>query len=98
MATLATGRTDLQGQCQKFYREVGNKAINIQNPPSLEKVELFWSKIWKNNKTHNDGAQWIQGQAKENQHVPTQEWSDITAEETIRAIHKTSNWIAKGCG
>ena len=39
---------------KKFYRELGNKAINIQNPPSLEKVELFWSKIWKNNKTHND--------------------------------------------
>ena len=49
------------------------------------------------NKTHNDAAYWIQDQAKENQHVPTQEWSDITTEETIKSIHKTSNWKAAGC-
>ena len=37
---------------KQCYRELGNKAINIQNPPSLEKVESFRNKIWKNNKTH----------------------------------------------
>ena len=26
---------------KKFYRKLGNKAINIQNPPSLEKVASF---------------------------------------------------------
>ena len=60
-------------------------------------VETFWSKIWENNKTHNDAAYWIQDQAKENQHVPTQKWSDVTTEETIKAIHKTSNWKAAEC-
>ena len=94
----SSGKTRPSGTMPKrFFRELGNKAINIQNPPSLEKVESFWSKIWKNNKTHNDGAHWIQDQAKENQHVPTQEWSDVTTEETIKAIHKTSNWIVKEC-
>ena len=68
---------------KKFYRELGNKAINMQNHPSVEKFESFWSKIWKNNKTHNVGAHWIQDQAKENQYVPTQEWSDVTTGETI---------------
>ena len=77
--------------------ELGKKAITIQNPPSLVEVETFWSKIWENNKTHNDAAHWIQDQAKENQHVPSQEWSDVTTEETIKAIHKTSNWKAAGC-
>ena len=52
--------------------------------------------MWENNKTHNDAAHWIQDQAKENQHVPTQEWSDVTTEETIEA-NRTSNWKAAGC-
>jgi len=39
---------------------------------------------------HNNGAHWIEDRAKENQHVPTQEWSDVTTEETIKAIHKTT--------
>ena len=82
---------------KKLYRELGKKAITIQNPPSLVEVETFWSRIWENNKTHNDAAHWIQEQAKENQHVPTQEWSDVTREETIKAIHKASNWKATGC-
>ena len=38
-----------------------------------------------------------QDQAKENQHVPTQEWSDVTTEETITAIYNTGNWKAAGC-
>lgn len=82
---------------RKLYRELGKKAITIQNPPSLVEVETFWSKIWENNKTHNDAAHWIQDQDKENQYVPTQEWSDVTTEETTKAIHKTSNWKATGC-
>ena len=51
------------------------KAITTQNPPSLVEVETFWSKIWENSKTHNDAAHWIQDRAKENQHVPTQEYT-----------------------
>jgi len=86
-----------RNNAKKLYRELGKKAINVQKPPSLEEVETFWSKIWENNKAHNDGAHWIQDQAKENQHVPTQEWSDVTTEETTKAIHKTSNWKAAGC-
>ena len=72
---------------RKLYRELGKKAITIQNPPSLVEVETFWSKIWENSKTHNDAAHWIQDRAKENQHFPTQEWS----------IHQTSNWKSTGC-
>ena len=72
---------------RKLYRELGKKAITIQNPPSLVEVETFWSKIWENSKTHNDAAHWIQDRAKENQHFPTQEWS----------IHQTSNWKSQGC-
>lgn len=46
---------------------------------------------------HTDGAHWTQDQATENQHVPTQKWSDGTSEETTKAIHETSNWKAAGC-
>ena len=94
---LLPARQDLQGQCQKVLQRAGKKAITIQNPPSLVEVETFWSKIWENNKTHNDAAHWIQDQAKKNQHVPTQEWSDVTTEETIEAIHRTSNQKTAGC-
>ena len=91
MANFLRQNKIFRDNAKKLYRELGKKAITIQNPPSLVEVETFWSKIWENNKTHTDAAHWIQDQAKENQHVPTKEWSDITTEETIKAIHKTSN-------
>ena len=33
-----------RNNAKKLYRELGKKAINIQNPPSLEEVEAFWAK------------------------------------------------------
>ena len=30
-----------RNNAKKLYRELGKKAINIQNPPSLEEVEAF---------------------------------------------------------
>ena len=60
---------------KKLYRELEKKTITSRNPPSLVEVETFWSKIRENSKTHNDAAHWIQDRAKENQHVPTQEYT-----------------------
>jgi len=31
----------LRDNAKKLYRELGKKAINIQNPPLLEEVEAF---------------------------------------------------------
>ena len=87
---LLSARQDVQRQSHKALQRAGKESHQYPDPSSLEEVETLWSKIWENNKTHNNSAHWIQEQAKENRHVPTQEWSEVTTEETIKAIHKTT--------
>ena len=82
---------------KKFYRQLRENKVEINNPPSITDVENFWGNIWEIKKTHNSGAEWIPNLQNLNMEVEIQTWSDITPEETIRAINKTSNWKAAGC-
>ena len=81
---------------KRFYRELGKKSIEVNEPPKIQEVEDFWSKIWENNKTHNSNASWIKEQEKMNEHQEPQKWNDITKEEAVLAIMKSSNWKAPG--
>ena len=81
---------------KKFYRELGKKKIDVNEPPTIEEVEEFWSKIWENNKTHNDQATWIQQEQDKHKNLMSQEWSEINITETTASINKTNNWKAPG--
>lgn len=41
---------------KKFYRELDKKTIDVEEPPPIEDIEKFWSKIWENEKKHNKKA------------------------------------------
>ena len=43
---------------KKFYWQLGKKVIQVDEPPPLEEVVDFWSKIWENDKSHNKNAEW----------------------------------------
>ena len=38
---------------KKFYRELDKKKIDVEEPPPIEDIEKFWSKIWENETKHN---------------------------------------------
>ena len=81
---------------KRFYRELRKKSIEVKEPPEIREVEEFWSKIWEDNKSHNSEAQWIKDQEKVIENQEQQRWHDISKEEAILAIMKSSNWKAPG--
>ena len=81
---------------KRFYCELGKKSIEVKEPPEICEVEEFWSKIWEDNKSHNSEAQWIKDQEKVTENQEQQRWHDISKEEAILAIMKSSNWKAPG--
>lgn len=32
---------------KKFYRELGKKTVTVNETPSVQEVEAFWSNIWE---------------------------------------------------
>lgn len=55
--------------------------------------------LYGERKHHDDNAEWrkhIGHIEMENQHAPVQQWSDVSLEETLTAIQKSSNWKAPG--
>ena len=83
---------------KKFYRELGKKKIDVDEPPQPEEVVDFWSNIWeKELKSHNKDSAWIKVQ--EDLHkdlIKAQSWRAINVEETTCAINKSSNWKSPG--
>ena len=81
---------------KKFYRELGKNQIEVKEPPPLDKIEDFWSKIWEDEKQHNDTAQWIKDEQDRLLNQPLQEWADISKTEVILALKKSNNWKSPG--
>ena len=81
---------------KKFYRELGKGQITVKEPPPLTEIEEFWSKIWEDEKHHNDTAQWISDEQNRLKDQPMQEWKDIETAEVTLALKKASNWKSPG--
>ena len=67
---------------KKFYQELGKKVIQVDEPPPLEEVVDFWSKIWENYKSHNKNAEWIKKHEALHKDQQSQPWKAIDTEET----------------
>jgi hypothetical protein len=81
---------------KKFYREIGKNQIAVKEPPPPDKIEEFWSKIWEEDKHHNEAAQWIQEEQDRLENKPLQEWTEIMKTEVTLALKKASNWKSPG--
>ena len=81
---------------KKFYRELGKKSIEINEPPKIDEVESLWGNIWEKQKSYNENAGWLDQIETENIEVIYQVWPQITLEETKSAIKKASNWKCPG--
>jgi intein/homing endonuclease len=81
---------------KKFYRELGKKKIVINEPPTIEEVDGSWSKIWENNQTRNDQANWVQQEQEKHKNLLSQEGSEINTTKTTASINKTNKWKTRG--
>ena len=81
---------------KKFYRELGKKKIDVDEPLQPEEVVDFWSNIWEKEKSHNKDSAWIKGQEDLHKDLKAQSWRAINVEETTCAINKSSNWKSPG--
>ena len=81
---------------KKFYRELGKKKIDVDEPPEPEEVVDFWSNIWEKEKSHNKDSAWIKGKEDLHKDLKAQPWRAINVEETTCAINKSSNWKSPG--
>ena len=81
---------------KKFYRELGKKKIDVDEPPEPEEVVDFWSNIWEKEKSHNKDSAWIKGQEDLHKDLKAQSWRATNVEETTCAINKSSNWKSPG--
>ena len=81
---------------KKFYRSLGKEEIKVENPPSKEEIEKFWSGILGEEKHHDENAQWITREEEKYAHVESQAWDPITKEEVHVAIRKSASWKSPG--
>ena len=63
---------------------------------SVDGVEAFWKSISKDDKNHNDKADWISKHEEMYGNSPEQERKEITKDNVTTAIRKTSNWKLRG--
>ena len=54
---------------KRFYRELGEKTIQIEKPPDIGEVKKFWQDILEQEVKHNEDAQWIKDQEEELQQI-----------------------------
>ena len=81
---------------KQFYREIGKKQIDVTEPPIFTEIEGFWSRIWENEKVHNEVAEWIRDQEELYKDQQCQETNDITINEVRTAIKNANNWTSPG--
>ena len=81
---------------KQFYRELGKKQIDVNDPPTLDEIEDFWSRIWENEESHNEVAEWIKEQEGKYKDQQRQEMTDITTDDIRMAIKNSNNWTSPG--
>ena len=81
---------------KKFYRELGKKKIDIDEPPKLKEIEDVWIKVWKDEKQYNETAEWIKQEEKIMGNHQTQEWKDLEQEDIIISLKKACHWRSPG--
>ena len=54
-----------QDDAKRFYRELGKKTIQIEKPPDIVDVKMFWQNILEQEVEHNEDAQWIKDQEEQ---------------------------------
>ena len=74
---------------KRLYREIGKQTIVVNDIPSENEINNFWSSIWSNDKSFNADAEWIDKVAEKYKNIETQSWDNITVEELQNELKKS---------
>ena len=85
-----------KSDAKKLYRELGNKKIDVTNPPDLKDMENFWKGIWQDKSKFNANATWLEREEERMNQVDQQQWEDISPEELEATLKKTHKWKSPG--
>ena len=85
-----------ESDAKKFYREIGNKQINVDKVPDKEDIENFWGGIWGKEKHFNEDADWIDRTTEKYEGVQQQDWNVLTVDELKQALIKSQKWKSPG--
>ena len=69
----STDRTTLLNRTKKIYRQLGKSQMNVEKPPSKEKVETFWTSIWGTEQDYNEEAEWLKREEKRSEGLEQKE-------------------------
>ena len=66
--------------------------MNVEKPPSKEKVETFWTSIWGTEQDYNEEAEWLKREEKRNEGLEQKEQDEIEKDEVKEALRKAQKW------
>uniref|UniRef100_A0A8D9A063 Uncharacterized protein n=1 Tax=Cacopsylla melanoneura TaxID=428564 RepID=A0A8D9A063_9HEMI len=81
---------------KRFYQMLLNKNVTIQNPPSAQTAQEFWSNLWSVPSVINHEADWMERESERFENTEGMMEFNITNEDLIEAIQNTQNWKAPG--
>ncbi|XP_044748928.1 uncharacterized protein LOC123309723 [Coccinella septempunctata] len=80
---------------QQFFRLLEQEITDDGSAPTEESMHSFWSKIWEEDKKHDDRAHWIRDAEAESAKFQMED-INITTEHIRTALKKTNNWSSPG--
>eukprot|EP00957_Ditylum_brightwellii_P184791 14075438-Ditylum_brightwellii.AAC.1 len=66
---------------KRFYDSLWSSSDVVNDPPTKEEINNFWTKLFSKTVKHNEEAAWLQVEEESVQHVQQQQWTNITVEE-----------------
>ena len=88
--------TNFRTDPKKFYSDLRfQEQEAVQDPPPVEKVEEYWTKLWSE-KSFNKDAPWVRAEEKRMEDVEEGKWEELTYDDLKTAIRRLANWKAAG--
>ena len=70
--------------------------INVDEIPSEEQEQEFWSSIWGTHKGHNGNSEWLNDFENSTNDIPEQGWEEIQVDQIRKAVRKSHKWKSPG--
>lgn len=81
----------------KFYDEIRNDKINIDEPPTENDINSFWKPIFNNEQHYNKDTYWLNDYKNAvGEKIQEAEYQEVTKEEVKSATSKFQNWKSPG--
>jgi hypothetical protein len=75
----------------RCYRHLETKAIEVTAHPSKKKAKHYWQSIWEVEACHNEKAEWIRREEKEEEGTTNKGWTPVRKPESTSVLAKMRN-------